>query len=236
MAKTYINKQEGLRSSSVHKETLKVLACAKKNLLSITVEHIKVLSCGKGDRLSRRTIQEEEWSLKEELFLKIVNWSNSLPLCLPGKSPSKLLLHEVLPPQSRSNRNAHSSLAQDSICILLSPNSVQGPLGDQRPLSGHYTVLYSDLSLSWFSTLQEMSVESPWKLPVSSDMLQQDPIWHPNPTQTHLIAWGLKGGASYNWDIILMWWRLYWHPEDNPQTDTQPVLESLHTILQKKGC
>lgn len=49
-----------------------------------------------------------------------------------------------------------------------------------------------------FPPLMELSVKALWKIPVSPDKLQQDPVWHPSPDWFHLTIWTLKGMGCWN--------------------------------------
>lgn len=69
-----------------------------------------------------------------------IHSTTSRPLCHPSKSLLQSLLHELLPPQGRSNRCSHSSLALVfAIRLSPSPNSAKDTPEDQRLLTRHYT-------------------------------------------------------------------------------------------------
>lgn len=67
-AKAYLNKQVSSRSSMFQKDVIKILAWSKRNLASLKTERIKGSINVQVDWLSRKTIQEGDWSLRKDLF------------------------------------------------------------------------------------------------------------------------------------------------------------------------
>nr|XP_056713104.1 RNA-binding protein 33 [Euleptes europaea] len=76
--KAHLNKQEGTRSSTLHREAVKLFRWAQFKVLSIRAEHIKGALNVEADWLSRQQVNEGEWSLDQDSF-RLITQKFGLP-------------------------------------------------------------------------------------------------------------------------------------------------------------
>lgn len=81
-AKAYVNNQDGLKSSALQKEAMKVLKWLESHLLNIRAEHIKGTVDIQADWLSKEIMAPSEWSLWRDLFKLIQGTLGSLAVDL----------------------------------------------------------------------------------------------------------------------------------------------------------
>ncbi|XP_070607583.1 uncharacterized protein [Erythrolamprus reginae] len=195
--KSHICRQGGTRSKALMREALKLGLWAEKHLQSLLADHISGSLNVQADWLSRATIDPGEWNLHQDLFHQI-SLKFGLPVLdlfateanahlprffsrfpSPGaeainalRSPWPPGLLYAFPPIPILPDVIHKVLSERARVILIAPHWPRRP---------------------WFADLQQLSIQDPWRLPVSGDMLRQGASFHPDPEWFHLTAWLLSG-------------------------------------------
>nr|XP_056702553.1 UPF0606 protein KIAA1549 homolog [Euleptes europaea] len=178
--KAHINKQGGTRSSSLHLEAIAIFSWAQIHLKSIRAEQIKGALNIQADWLSRQTVDEGEWSLDHDAFQLIISKFGIPQVDLFASDTNAKLprfytryVHQsaegtdaLTSPWPKGLMYAFPSLPiipkvlrkvfQEKANIILI-----APFWPRRP---------------WFVTLQQLSVQEPWKIPTHWGTLRQGPL------------------------------------------------------------
>lgn len=195
-AKAFINRQGGTRSKGLMKEATSLFLWAEKHL-SIRAEHLPGVQNSEADWLSRRAVDEGEWSLHPQVFQLIT--------ALLGKPEIDLFA-------SPENNQVPAFIARKPSPLTLGVNALTYPWPPvllyafspfpliqpvlQRIKRIKATVIH--ITPNWphqpcYPTLVNLSVVPPVKLPSRPDILRQGHLTHPNPDLFRLTAWLLRG-------------------------------------------
>lgn len=196
-AKAFINRQGGTKSRGLMREASSLLQWAEVHLSSIKAEHLPGVLNLEADWLSRRTVDEGEWSLHPQVFHLITSVLGNPAIDLFA-SPEN---HQV--PAFLSRNPSHLALGVDALSFPWPPLLLYAfppfPL-IQRVLQrikkfGATVIMVTPHwpRRPWFPTLVNLSAAPPLRLPFRKDLLRQGPLVHPDPGIFKLTAWFLKG-------------------------------------------
>lgn len=195
-AKAHVNKQGGTRSSRLHKETLLLFRWVESHREAIRAEYVLCQHNTVADWLSRQQIAPGELTLHPDIFTLLTDHfgipivdlfatyqNRQLPRffvryfhpkaesfdALTSRWPKGLLYaFPPIPLISKVLRLVRQHKAQ---VILVAPWWLRRP---------------------WFSTIQQLSQETPLHLPTWHNLLHQGPVTHPEPHCLQLTGWKLN--------------------------------------------
>ncbi|CAM4657101.1 unnamed protein product [Leuciscus chuanchicus] len=189
---SYINRQGGLRSRSLHKLAERLLLWAHHNLRSLRASHVPGCQNVGPDMLSRDNVPPGEWSLHPQIAQLL--WD------IFGRADVDLFA---------STENAHCPVFFTKQRDALAHDWPSRPLYAFPPIAMLPQVIKhireSKCSLLlvaphwrnqvWFSELMQLTSTTPWPIPVRKDLLSQarGAIWHPRPDLWALHAWAING-------------------------------------------
>ncbi|XP_037832808.1 uncharacterized protein LOC108247140 [Kryptolebias marmoratus] len=202
---SYINRQGGLKSPTLHARARRLLLWAQTEGMSLRAFYLPGPLNTAADLLSRGAPHPGEWRLHSGVVSQI--WDRF------GQATVDLFATED---------NTHCPLWFSMHCL-------PGPLGtDALSLPWPHATLYafpplpllpallSRVRLSrarvllvapcwpqrpWMAEIYEMLDGQPWRLPIRADLLSQaqGKIWHPRPEALSLHVWPLNGSTGILW-------------------------------------
>lgn len=200
VAVAYINRQGGTRSISMMREVGPVMQWAQLNLQDLKAAYIPGIQNELADSLSRTFVSNSEWCLSPQAFALICQtWGH--PDIDLAATPENRKCQRFL------SRNPFPS-AEGTDCLQHTWNFRLGYIFPPTPLIAKFLLrLKHSAALvlavipfwprrPWFTTLLQLSTADPIPLPVTTDLLTQGQLLHPNPERLHLAAWRLKGLGS----------------------------------------
>ncbi|XDV39369.1 hypothetical protein PO909_008624 [Leuciscus waleckii] len=189
---SHINRQGGLKSTSLYRLAKRLLIWAQHNLRSLRAVHVPGLQNVGPDRLSRNKIPLGEWSLHPQTVRLL--WERF------GRAEVDLFA-------SREKRSLPRVLFQERQRAVLDVAALPAIRFPPRlpPATGVRAVRETECPVllvapfwrnqAWFPVLMQLADFAPWPVPLRRDLLSQagSSIWHPHPELWSLHAWALNG-------------------------------------------
>ena len=193
---SYINRQGGLRSLTLHVLARELILWCDRRLLSVRALHVPGLLNRGADLLSRGSCRYDDWSLHPKVVDQI--WARfgrprvdlfaseedaKCPLFFAIRGAASLGLDAVAHDWPRELLYAFPPLS------LISPTL-------QRVRSLHLSlILVAPAWGHWRSEITPLLFAEPWKLPPRRDLLSQarGEIFHPQPRHLDLWVWPVRG-------------------------------------------
>lgn len=193
----YLKHQGATKSPGLKKLAEQIFRWAEENVVvSVTAVHLKGSENIEADYLSRKTLDPGEWSLCQEIFLKICKkWGTPQVDLFASKQNVKVDCFCSLNPRDHPwamdtfSIKWMGDLAYAFPALALIPKVLQKISRD--PVTVILVVPYWPNRI-WFSILKELAMEDPWEIPYQANLLSQGPIIHKNPSLFRFSAWILR--------------------------------------------
>jgi hypothetical protein len=200
---SYINKQGGTKSIEMLHTTRTLLLWCHANGISLRAVHIKGSLNGMADLLSRdQGTVNTEWSLHPSVVQEL--WERAFRPdvdLFATQSNRKLPLYVSPFPDAKAWGMDAMSLNWDDLSAYAFPPFALVPSVVKKLEQSHSCrmVLITPHwpSRSWFATLQNLSEEAPWPLPMWPNLLKQPTqnLFHENLPLLNLHAWFLSSSS-----------------------------------------
>ncbi|XP_069827931.1 uncharacterized protein [Dendropsophus ebraccatus] len=192
----FINHQGGTRHRPLQFLARKIFGWAELHLLSLSAVHLKGSQNIVADFLSRQEIHPGEWSLNPEVFQTLISkWGvPEVDLFATRKNTKVKRFFSLNPKEMPEAVDALNQRWTFNLAYAFPPLPLVAR-ALQKILSGQTRVIFvAPLwpKRSWFSLLQHLRLEGPFRLPLREDLLLQGPLTHPGLHQLHLSAWLLR--------------------------------------------
>ncbi|XP_068098726.1 uncharacterized protein [Hyperolius riggenbachi] len=195
----YLNHQGGTRSRTIMMRAERILLWAEKNLASLKAVHLRGMLNQVADFLSRSELNQDSWSLNQEVFLEIVSdWGMPTIDLFASKQNAKCQMFCSLCPSDKPWAVDAFSLRWNFPLLYVFPpfNLISRTLNKiNRDGSVAIMIVPFWPKRSWFSLLRKLAVAEPILLPDRQDLLTQGPVCHPQVKMLHLSAWMLRANS-----------------------------------------
>lgn len=196
-AVAYIRRQGGTRSLSLLQEVEPIMSWAQKNLKDLTATYVPGVQNVQADFLSRRLLDNNEWSLHEEVFKWILSLG-FLPEVDLFASPCNKKMARYYSRYRDPQAYGVDALTEKwwfnrAYAFPPTPIILQFLKRLRAETAEVLAIIPYWPNRPWFPLLTLLSVRDPIPLPSRPDLLSQGSRLHPCPDHLRLRAWLLKG-------------------------------------------
>ena len=197
-----INKQGGTRSPTLCYLVWKLWTLAIENNMVLKAAHLACHLNILADHLSRTKVRPSEWSLSPSVVFKIFSeWGEPMIDLFASADNHKFPIFCSWIPDHRAYAIDALTISWEGMFAYVYPPICLIPkvLQHMQKFNCQIILIAPQWPCRhWYTNLLQMSVESPMKLPIRSDLLSQPKtkIFHPNPEVFSLSAWLLSTKIS----------------------------------------
>lgn len=195
--KAFINRQGGTRSKGLMKEASQLFQWEEFRLLSIKAEHLPGIANTEADWLSRRSLDDGEWSLHPRVFNLITRVLGRPEVDLfasPDKAQVPVFLSQTPNPQVLGVNTLFYPWPPVLLYAFPPFPLIQAVFQQVRWFNAKLILVVLNWPCRpWYPAIVNMSVGAPLRLPITPDLLRQGTLLHPNPDMFWLTAWLLNG-------------------------------------------
>jgi hypothetical protein len=200
----YINKQGGTKSNDMCLEAIEFWELCIQFQITPTAIHLPGVKNQLADLLSRRRVNQNEWSLKPLIAHQIFQTLGipDIDLFATFRNKKCPVFMSWTPEPQTLGTNAFQTNWSTSLGYAFPPVKLV-PKVLQKIMSDHATVILIAPKWPrrlWYTQILDLLMEIPIELPIEEDLLSQGTgrsrLLHPAPQILQLVAWKVSGDPS----------------------------------------
>lgn len=199
----YLNKQGGTGSPALCALAMKLLTWCKGQRITLVAEYIAGIDNTLADTLSRKTLSQTEWSLKQSVAQALFElWEEPLlDLFATAKNTKTLVFCSWRFEEKAHHIDALSMSWRGLQAYAFPPLALLQRVllkASQEQVRSLILIAPNWPSRTWFPLIIQHLIEDPIRLPLHPDLLtqQRGRLLHANPGDLCLVAWLISGEPS----------------------------------------